>query len=78
MSYGLPTLHSPNSHKISQEFLPHETVDGRSQPNIVNKRLVKPNIVIVPQSDFRSNAFVFINLDSISRQLVAFSPNIVI
>jgi len=52
-------------------------VDGTSQPNIFNNRLVKPNIVSVAQSDFRSTALVFIQLDSISRQLVAISPSTV-
>jgi hypothetical protein len=51
-------------------------VDGTSQLRIVNNRLVKPIIVIVAQSDFRSNATVFIQLDNISRKLVAISPSI--
>lgn len=55
-------------------------MDGTSRPNIVNNRLVKTIIVIVAQSDFRTNALVrvFIQLDSISLQLVAISPSMVI
>ena len=52
-------------------------MEGTSQPNNVNNCLVKPVIVIVAQSYFRCNVFVFIQLDNISRQLVAIIPSIV-
>jgi len=52
-------------------------MDGTLQLRIANNCLLRPVVVIVAQSDFRSNVFVFIQLDNISRQLAAISPRIV-